>query len=473
MDDAKSQGVQQAREEPPDAQTRLIDLAGVSDSLELSPSSEHVWIEVIQKMDAAYADLVQTQVELERKNAALESANRFIESVLSAMTDVLIVCDTRGHIVEINRALSTLTGREAEWLLQSTISDLLQMETAELMTQFTEQLHREAVVDCEMNLLTVDGKLAPLAVNCSSRVDGDGRVMGMVLIGRPVGELRRAYDDLHQAHSELKQTQQQLVHSEKMASLGRLVAGVAHELNNPISFVFGNMHALKRYGGRIGQYLEQSGSVSSPAQLTELRQTLKIDRIMADMEPLIDGTLEGAERVRDIVQDLRGYTGGQKESMREYLLYEVITTATQWVVNASRIKPEVHYELPEDEPVVRGRKGQVHQILVNLVQNAVDVMEGQESKQIWVSCTQQETMLTLSVEDSGPGIPEGDMGQLFDPFFTTKPVGKGTGLGLYISYGLAHEQGGELTVHNSTRGGALFALTLPLDGEHAGEAHGH
>ncbi|HEB86853.1 MAG TPA: PAS domain-containing protein [Gammaproteobacteria bacterium] len=442
----------------------LIDRAGVTESLELTPSTESVWIEVIQKMDSVYADLVRSQVELEEKNAALEEAQQFIDSVLSAMTDVLIVCDTRGIIQQVNVALEKLTGKPAKVFLRRSLSELFSREAAAMLKQFPEKLGHESLNDCEVSVLCADGSSAPLAMNCSSRYDHEGALLGMVLIGRPVGELRRAYDDLNRTLYELKQAQQQLVHSEKMASLGRLVAGVAHELNNPISFVFGNMHALKRYTSRISEYLaEVDAQVDSPP-LQKLRRDLKIDRILNDMGPLVDGTLEGAERVSDIVQDLRRYSGVQKEACSRFDLPALIRKAVQWVLQASRVKLEVSYELP-DSLEIEGHRGQIHQILVNLVQNALDAMAQQSQPGLRLSCETSGNVVRIHVLDQGPGIAEKDRGQIFEPFFTRKPVGQGTGLGLYISYGLARDLGGDLSAENHPRGGALFTLTLPLDVE--------
>ncbi len=440
----------------------LIERAGVTESLELTPSTESVWIEVIQKMDSVYADLVRSQVELEEKNSALEEAQQFIDSVLSAMTDVLIVCDTRGIIQQVNAALEKLSGRSAKDFLRRPLNALFNSEDAAMLEQFPEKLGHEFLNDCEVSILCVDGSSAPLAMNCSSRYDRDGALLGMVLIGRPVGELRRAYDDLNRTLYELKQAQQQLVHSEKMASLGRLVAGVAHELNNPISFVFGNMHALKRYASRITEYLsEVDAQVDSP-QLQQLRRELKIDRILNDMGPLVDGTLEGAERVSDIVQDLRRYSGVQKETYSRFDLPELIRKAVQWVLQASRMKLEVSYELP-DTLEIESHKGQIHQILVNLVQNALDAMAQQSQPELTLSCETADDVVMIRVLDQGPGIAEKDRAQIFEPFFTSKPVGQGTGLGLYISYGLARDLGGDLSAENCPQVGALFTLTLPLN----------
>ncbi len=445
----------------------LIDKIGVGEPLQLSATSENAWIEVIQKMDMVYADLVHYQVELEQKNAELEEAQQFIRSVLESMTEVLIVCDVQGRIQQVNQALEDLTGKPERELLKRPFNELFGLESLPQVAQFAEKLGSDAIVDCEVNLLTLEGSTLPLAMNCSSRYDVKGRLVGMVLIGRPVGELRRAYEALNKAHRELKQTQEQLVHSEKMASLGRLVAGVAHELNNPISVVLGNMHALKRYGGRINDYLSEVGKHLEPELHQSLRERHLIDRIEADIEPLIDGTMEGAERISRIVLDLRRYSGVQRENPERFDLSQVVMTATEWVTKAAREKPEVSYEMPA-ELEIRGRQGQVHQILINLVQNALDVMEGQSPPRLSITCRRDGAHAWITVHDSGPGISETNLKKLFEPFFTTKAVGKGTGLGLYISYGLAHDMGGDLWAANHPDGGAVFTLLLPLEGDSDG-----
>jgi two-component system sensor histidine kinase HupT/HoxJ len=444
--------------------TSLIDKIGMNKSLQLSETTESAWIEVIQKMDSVYADLVRYQVELEQKNAELEEAQQFIRSVLESMTEVLIVCDIQGRIVQINQALEAITGKSESELLNRPFNELFGLASQPLVEQFAEKLGSDAIVDCEVNLLTPDGAFMPLAMNCSSRYDVKGRLVGMVLIGRPVGELRRAYEALNTAHRDLKQTQEQLVHSEKMASLGRLVAGVAHELNNPISVVFGNMHALKRYGQCINDYLTEVGGQLESELHQRLRQRHRIDKIVTDMGPLIDGTMEGAERISKIVLDLRRYSGIQRETPEPFDLRQVVMTATQWVVKAAREKPQVSFELPE-QLVIRGRQGQVHQILINLVQNAIDAMEGQRPPILAISCDRDEENAWISIHDCGPGIPDADLKKVFDPFFTTKAVGKGTGLGLYISYGLARDMGGDLWASNHPDGGAIFTLLLPLEGD--------
>lgn len=440
--------------------TDLIEQVGAMEVLALNSDSEAVWIDVIHKMDDVYADLVRYQVELEEKNAALEVAQQFISSVLSSITDVLIVCDINGRIQQVNQALEDITGQQEQDLLQKPLDALFAPVSHHMVEQFPEKIRSDTIIDCEVSLLSRDGSAVPLATNCASRYDHSGSLVGMVLIGRPVGELRRAYQDLSQAHAELKATQQQLIQSEKMASLGRLVAGVAHELNNPISFVFGNVHALRRYEERLMRYIHTLESKMDPDELQSLRSDLNIERILNDIGPLIDGTLEGAERVSEIVQELRRFSSGQKEQANTFDLVNVIQTATHWVVKSVRVKPKVNFYLPESM-MIMARKGHVHQILVNLVQNAIDVMESDSQPQLDIRCAVEKDMLSIDIRDYGPGIPENFINQVFDPFYTTKPVGKGTGLGLYISYNLAIEQGGQLQVANHPEGGAVFSLKLP------------
>jgi two-component system sensor histidine kinase HupT/HoxJ len=226
------------------------------------------------------------------------------------------------------------------------------------------------------------------------------------------------------------------------------------------------MHALERYGKRISQYLHEINRLAAGPELDALKHELRIDRILDDIDPLIAGTLEGAERVSDIVQDLLRYSGDQRETPEIVDLTAAIHKAVDWVLRASRIQPSVHFVLP-DTFELNMRKGQVHQILVNLIQNAVDAVELCEQPDIVIELTLQPDStppcVAIAIRDNGSGVKDDFLAQIFDPFFTTKPVGQGTGLGLYISYGLAQDAGGSLAVANNPDCGACFTLTLPLN----------
>ena len=420
--------------------------------------SEDAWVSVIQKMDEAYADLVHSQVEVEEKNTELEDARSFLHSIQSAMSDVLIVCDQNGVVQGVNRALEQLTGRSEEELMGARFTDLVAATYHSKISSFMGQLRIQPVRDCEVELIGRDG-LVPLSMNCSPRNNHRGRLIGMVMVGRPLGELQKAYKELNAAHAELKLAQERLVQSEKMASLGRLVAGVAHELNNPISFVYGNMHALQRYTDRLCAYFDAINEGNSREQLKAMREKLRLDKAIRDLNSLVEGTMEGADRVKEIVNDLRQFSSTQESEKAVFDLSHVIKTAMHWIIKESKAPIDVVETIPADLTAF-GHSGQIHQVVVNLIQNAVDAMDASDPKRLLLSAQIMDGKVIFEVHDSGPGIPDDFLSRLFDPFFTTKPVGQGTGLGLSISYGIVSEHGGELVIQNHPDGGALASLTL-------------
>lgn len=434
-------------------------------------AEEGVWLDVIRKMDEVYNDLLQYEVALEEKNAALEDSQQFISSVLTSMSDLLIVCNRSGLIESVNPALASLLGVEADSLHGRSIFDLFadEQSRAHAGRMFAVQ-GGDAVTDCEMQLKATNGSAIPVSLNCTPRYSGVGKMLGHVITGRPVGELRRAYQALRRAHEDLKTTQQQLVHSEKMASLGRLVAGVAHELNNPISFVYGNAAAMKRYAERLGRYLDAVHREVPHDEREALRTELRIDRLLADLPSLIDGTLEGAERTRDIVDALKRFSATNRDERQRFDLEPVIERAVHWVRKAAPDQFEVALDLPAHLDI-EGSPGQLQQVVMNLVQNAADATAAQAGSprppRLEISAIVENGMLELSFRDNGPGIAPENLGKLFDPFFTTKPVGQGTGLGLAINYGIVERHGGRLAAANHPKGGALFTLSLPLPAEHA------
>lgn len=441
---------------------RLLDHLGGADRLQLTGLQESMWVDVIRKMDAVYSDLIHYEVDLEEKNAALEDAQKFITSVLESVSDILIVCDSKGTIQQVNRALIDLTGFDEHELVNHPIGDLIADGNAMLTARLTAAADERPLHDCEVRLRTHSVVMTDvIAVNCSARIDPDGRLAGAVLIGRPVGELRRAYEALNAAHAELKQAQEQLIQQEKMASLGRLVAGVAHELNNPISFVYGNVHALQRYRERLLAYLRAIHDGIDNEAREELRRQLKIDHMLDDLSSLIDGTLEGAARVSDIVKNLRRLSFFNGAEPERFDLATVVRTAVNWAARGCRRPVPITVEIP-DGMVVFGQAGQLHQVVVNLVQNALDAVEGVPAPSISVSGSISHESIRMTVRDNGSGIASENMGKIFEPFFTTKPVGQGTGLGLWISYGIVKEHGGTIIAANAENGGAKLTIALPL-----------
>jgi two-component system, NtrC family, sensor histidine kinase HupT/HoxJ len=430
---------------------------------ELVGVGEDVWMEVIHKMDEVYSDLLQYEVALEQKNAKLEESQHFILSVLTSMSDILVVCNRNGIIEDVNRSLLDFTGRDLDTLRGTSVFDLFADDAARAQARLQLSMHdNEGVHDCELPLRARDGSSVPVSLNCTPRFNAVGKSLGMVVTGRPVGELRRAYHALRQAHEDLKRTQQQLLHSEKMASLGRLVAGVAHELNNPISFILGNVHALQRYGERLERYVSALHAGETPERLTALRAELRIDRILGDLPPLIEGTIEGAERTRDIVDGLKRFSAVDRDERQRFNLTEVIERAVRWVCKATPERFRVQLRLPPALPV-SGSPGQMQQVMMNLVQNAWDATAEQSDPRLEIAADVADGRAAIHFHDNGPGVDMRHLAHIFDPFFTTKPVGKGTGLGLAISYGIVERHGGQLSAQNHPAGGAQLTIDMPLD----------
>lgn len=437
----------------------LIDRVG---SPLLSPfegDQEAAWIEVIRKMDEVYADLLRYETDLEEKNTALEEAQAFISSVIESVSDILIVCDRNGVVLQVNPAAVRLLGTPADALLARSLGDLVDPPDRAHIEALLRAPSAAETVALEIRFATAAGPSDLYAINGATRSDPAGHRVGTVLTGRPIGELRRAYEALHTAHSELQRAQRQLVEQEKMASLGRLVAGVAHELNNPISFIYGNIHTLERYRERMSAYLAAIHHGADPAELERLRRELKIDALLADYASLIEGTLEGAMRVSDVVKNLRRLSFPKSGETQRVDVDRVVRTAARWAARAKPGHVELDFDIAPDVAVV-GNEGQFHQIIVNLVDNALDALRGHAEPQIAIAAQRAGGDVVITVADNGPGLADGLIDKIFEPFFTTKPVGEGTGLGLWISYGIAREHGGTLAASNRPGGGAVFTLTL-------------
>ena len=429
--------------------------------------SDDTWMDVIHKMDEVYSQLLRDEVALEQKNAELEDSQQFIYGLLSSMSDVLVAADAQGLIEQTNQALCDLAGRAEEALLCTPMDTLLHDEKA--VEALHDMMHRALTLrqghSVELMLRDAAGQPVPVDFTATPRYDGRKRCIGFVFVGRPMAEIKRAYQQLHEAHEALKRTQQQLLHAEKMSSLGRLVAGVAHEPNNPISFVLGNVHALNRYTQRLRQYLD---AVHAEAALTQhpaliaLAHKLRIEHILNDLPSLMDGTIEGAQRTASIVDGLKRFSALDHEESEAVAIDAVIERAIHWVKKGLALDFDVQFQRCPDCRVL-GNAGQLLQVLMNLIQNACDAAGARPGvlPVLRIAAHHAADGVVISLHDNGPGISPEDLSSIFEPFFTTKPVGKGTGLGLSISYGIVERHGGTLVAHNHPQGGAEFMLRLP------------
>jgi two-component system NtrC family sensor kinase len=279
-------------------------------------------------------------------------------------------------------------------------------------------------------------------------------------------DLRKKIAELEGANKELKDTQTKLVHSAKMVSLGQLVAGVAHELNNPIGFIYSNMAHLKDYSDRLISLA--NAAEKNPTSLPALKEEYEFDYIVKDMPKLIASCQDGARRTRDIVLGLRNFSRLEEAKLQEIDVHQSLDTTLNLLQGEIKNRIEVHRQY-EPIPLVHCYASQINQVFMNILSNAVQAIEG--SGHIWIStiplmnykgATDKRGWVQVSIQDSGKGMSPQTLEKIFDPFFTTKGVGQGTGLGLSISYGIVQNHGGEIQARSETGVGTEFIVIIPV-----------
>jgi two-component system, NtrC family, sensor kinase len=275
-------------------------------------------------------------------------------------------------------------------------------------------------------------------------------------------DLKKKINELESANLELKETQSRLVHSSKMVSLGQLVAGVAHELNNPIGFIYSNMGHLREYSDKLLQLADRAEA--SPSLLPEIKKELDIDYIREDLPKLVASCEDGARRTRDIVLGLRNFSRLEEAKLKEVDIHESIDNTLNLL--AGEIKNRIQVVRDYGKlPLVTCYASQVNQVFMNILSNAVQAIEGNGN--IWITTrlqtrTDGREMVQISFQDSGKGMTSQTMDKIFDPFFSTKGVGQGTGLGLSISYGIIQSHGGEILVKSQVGIGTEFLVQIPV-----------
>lgn len=272
--------------------------------------------------------------------------------------------------------------------------------------------------------------------------------------------------ELENANNELKNTQVIMVHSEKMRSLGQLVAGITHEINNPINFVHGNMVHLNNYSNALLEIIslyesfEENLTQEQKDKIKELKENLEYDFIKDDLPMLIKSCHEGTERTKNIILDLKNFSRLDEMVINDINLPKEIDTTLNILHNKIKNRIEVIKEYEEDFPIVEGYGGQLNQVFMNILDNACYAIK--DKGQINIRLKKSEKGVIIEFEDSGCGMSKEQSSKIFDPFFTTKPVGSGTGLGMSISYKVIQQHNGTILVDSVEGKGTKFTIELPL-----------
>ena len=284
------------------------------------------------------------------------------------------------------------------------------------------------------------------------------------MVGVRTRELEESHDALKKAYLELQSTQDQLVQSEKMASLGQLVAGIAHEIKNPLNFIYGNTGFLADYSRKLQSLVEAFDSLPSlstedKARLDGMKERANYDFIREDLATLIDNFTEGAERINTIVSDLRTFSRMDADALTDIDLHASLDMSLNLLRNQYKNRIEVHRNYGTIPPI-QGYSGKLGQVFMNLLLNAFQAIEG--NGEVWIRTRSANGTVEIEIEDSGSGIQKKSLKRIFEPFFTTKPVGHGTGLGLSISYGIIEQHQGQIHVNSTAEKGSVFTVQLPV-----------
>ncbi len=418
--------------------------------------------EDITERKAVEAELLESRRSLEENHlklellfAEVEHGKREWEETLDHLRDFIILTDADHRIRRCNKLLADATGRSH--------SDLMGLDW------------RELIEEADFNFVTFNGcngELFHPPTGCTYDITvypiGDGEhLSGYVVSMNDTTELRTATQELKNAYAELKDAQLQIFQQEKLASIGQLAAGVAHEINNPMGFISSNLTSLGKYIARITEFIDASDSVIElscdtglKGPLNEKRKKLKIDFIMNDSRQLLLESLDGAARVRSIVKDLKDFSRVDQLERAPANLNELLATTINIAWN------EIKYVAVLDRkfgpiPEILCYPQQLNQVFLNILVNAAHSLGGTKGV-ITVRTWNNESDVFVAISDTGSGIQENILKRIFEPFFTTKEVGKGTGLGLSISYDIVRKHGGDILVESEIGKGSTFTVRIPL-----------
>lgn len=371
---------------------------------------------------------VTDRIALEKE---VQKTSIFLRNVIESTVDGIVVVDIKGNVLIFNEGMERLTGYSAEAIMDhGHISDFYDIETArENMKKMRSDEHGPIgkLNPTSMSIKTKDGEDIPVTLSASI-IFIDGEETGSVGIFTDMREILHMKKELEDAHL-------QLVQSEKVASVGRMAAGVAHEINNPLSGILIYTELLKE---KLQNDIETSN----------------------DLQEIIEQTL----RCKKIVSDLLEFSRQSIGKASSFSLNFLIEKCLDLLIHQALFHDiEVKKEMQPDMPEIVGDMGQLQQVFTNLFVNAADAMEGEGSLFIKVQFDQDNNKFLIDVSDTGPGIPPKLREKIFDIFFTTKPVGKGTGLGLSISQNIINLHNGTIRAKSSDQGGTTFTIELPRE----------
>jgi PAS domain S-box-containing protein len=444
----------------------------------------------------------------EERNRALRSET-LLTSLIESAQDAIIIIDTNHVVTTFNRKAEEMFGYTKEEIVGHDLSLILPSPHKEEHRARMESYVRTGRPNAAMGKTVQleaqrhDGRAFPIEISLSETCVGQECFFTAII--RDITEKVEHEEQLkiiaeennvcaleeaqkvrerEEALEKLKQAQSQLLQSEKMAAIGQLAAGVAHEINNPVGFINSNLNTMSGYQQDLGRLLEryalleraaadgEQAQAALLAEIASLKKDIDLEFVLEDSVNTIKESQEGVARIKDIVAALKDFSRLDQAELTSADLNEGLESTLKIVWNELKYKCTVVKELgPLPHLICHPR--QLNQVFMNLLVNAAQAIEERgEIKITTRSFEGERPHLEVQIEDTGRGIPPENLPRIFEPFFTTKPVGKGTGLGLHIAYDIVAKHGGSLSVASEVGRGTTFTISLPLDGLEQAEAKG-
>ena len=398
------------------------------------------------------------------------------------------IFDIEGNVVQIIEYSIDITERkEAEELLRKSQEEL--MVRHKDLTEATEALEiTNLQIDKDkrdlqfaldeisffLNQVAAEKDFSIRFINLGSDISDHAYKIGE-LFNNMMAILESQHKELEKAYEEIKATQSHILQQEKMASIGQLAAGVAHEINNPMGFIMSNLGSLNKYANKLSEFLKvQSDALvelsnkagvciheveETGRRVKESRRSLKIDYVLEDLDSLIRESLDGADRVKKIVQDLKSFSRIDEAENKMADINDGLNSTINIVWNELKYKVTLKKEYG-NIPMTKCNPGQLNQVFMNMLVNSAHAIEKQG--EITVKTWSDNGYIYVSIADTGCGIPKDKIHRIFEPFFTTKDVGKGTGLGLSIAYDIIKKHRGEINVESEVGKGTIFTIKIPV-----------
>lgn len=426
---------------------------------------EHALTNMEYKLECTLADL-------RLSNEKLSNINIHLQRAVEHSPTISTILSHDGKVIYTTPSFATLTGYasdEAQALFDSHFFKELPFKS--MVKQFEDNPSQADMWSGEVKVLDKGGSPIFLASSLSPIYSDEGHLENFLCSANDISVLKQLELDLKQKNTEqhkiiskLEDAQDQLLQAEKMASIGQLAAGVAHEINNPVGFINSNVDTLKAYLNDLFEliyaYDKEAKALSvNLVGVQQLRQKIDFEYLCEDIPCMLKETQEGLDRIKKIVRDLMGFSRTSETQMTTYDLRKGLESTLNVAWHELKYKAEIIKEFDEI-PEIECMPSQLNQVFMNLMVNAAQAMDTQGT--ITLRTKREDNQVIVEIEDNGSGIEPEHLNRLFDPFFTTKPVGEGTGLGLSVSYGIVKKHLGEIIVDSHLGEGTCFRVYLPI-----------